>query len=122
DEYAKAPPKAPEDDRLTYNQVFKGAVLFVQEGGAKYADPTLTNRSQEELLDQLNQLQSYNIQQFLKLAKLRENVESLRLYLRQIGEFEKYHAWALKNAPDVAATFDEPAASPATQPAGQSPS
>jgi hypothetical protein len=121
DAYTKDRPTPPEDNRLSYNEVFKGALVFVQEGGgAKFADPSLQNRSQDDLLERLNQLQGYNIQQFMKLAKKREGLESLRMYLRQNGEFEKYHAWALKNAPDVATTFDEPA--PATQPAGQTPS
>jgi hypothetical protein len=101
---------AVSHDGMSYNSVFKAAVMFVKDGGAKYADPSLKDLGKDALLDQLTDLQSYNMQQFMALNGKRETCESMRTYLKSANEWDKFVAWTEKNAP--AAT---PMQGPATQ-------
>lgn len=116
DAYAANPPAVARAKRMPFNSVFKAAVLFVQNDGEKFADPSLKDRDPSELLDELTELQSYNIQQFMHLNQQRDSCDSMRAYLKSIGEFDKFVAWAEQNAPDVM-----PAGGPATQPAADTP-
>jgi len=103
DAYAKERPALVAPKRMPFTDVFKGAMLFVKNGGGdKYADPALNERSPSELLDELTELQSYNVQQFVRLNQQRDACDSMRVYLKSIGEFEKYMKWAKQNAPGAA--------------------
>src|SRR5262245_10484534 len=52
-DYAQNQPAVPRDKSMAYNQVFKGAILFVRNGGAKYANPAFASWGEQQLTDEL---------------------------------------------------------------------
>jgi hypothetical protein len=89
---------------MFFTQVFNGAVDFVEQGGAKYADPNLASLNQSQLMDHFNTLQAYNMQQFIRLNQLRDESNSMATYLESIGQFEDYLKWAKAKVPAGDAT------------------
>jgi hypothetical protein len=97
---AKLP--AATEKSLPFSEVFKGAMLFVKNGGgAKYADPALASMSNPQLTNELTELQVYNIQQFEQLMKKKKAVDAMRAYLKSSGNLEGYLKWAKVNAPGM---------------------
>jgi len=94
---AKAPP--PEKP-IPFNEVFKGAILFVKTGGgAQYADPALAGMNNEQLTNELTELQVYNIQTFQHVVQQRQSVDAMKAYLKSSGNLEGYEKWAKEHAP-----------------------
>lgn len=89
---------------MFFTQVFNGAVDFIKNGGAKYADPALSNLNDSQLMDHFNTLQAYNMQQFIQLNQLRDQSNSMAAYLESVGQFDDYLKWAKAKFPGVSAT------------------
>jgi hypothetical protein len=104
DDYAKNKPIINEPARMDFVTVFKSAVLFMKTNGDKYADPTLKNLNESQLLSKLTELQTYNIQQFIHLNQQRRECDSMRAYLESINEFDHY----LKSSGQPAPPADQP--------------
>lgn len=97
---------------MFFTQVFNGAVDFIKNGGAKYADPALGNLNESQLMDHFNTLQSYNMQQFIQLNQLRDQSNSMAAYLHSIDQFDDYLKWAKAKFPGVSATAPPTAQTP----------
>jgi len=99
--YQSAAPKLLESTPVYFAQVFQGAVAFVKEGGAQYADPSLKNLNQSQLLNHLTVLQAYNVDQFRKLTAQRQSSNAIAEYLESINQFDAYLKWAKSKAPNA---------------------
>jgi hypothetical protein len=88
---AKAPPK---EKGIFFNDLFKGAVLFIKNGGVKYANPALEQMNGEQLTNEFNELQVYNIQTFLHVVEQKHAVDSMEAFLKGGGNLEGYQKWA----------------------------
>jgi hypothetical protein len=88
--------KAFQAPRMTFQEIFQAAMLFIQQGGSKYSDPALAKMTPAELDNELLALQQYNMQQFLFLNKQRDEIARMRAYLESIGQFDEYLAWSKK--------------------------
>lgn len=99
DDYEIKRPAAPARKEITFAEAFKGTIQFVEQGGAKYADPALAKMSPADLQKELEALQHYNLQQFLYLNTQRDEAARMRVYLESIGQFDEYLKWAQVHAP-----------------------
>jgi hypothetical protein len=99
-----APTTGPAPHGIFYDQLFAGAVQFVQDGGAQYADPSLANLGEAQLKQELAALQNYNLQQFIYLNRRRAAIASMKAYLDSIKFLPAYTAWAGQKNPELAAT------------------
>jgi hypothetical protein len=99
--YQSAAPKMQESTPVYFAQVFQGAVAFVKEGGAQYADQSLKNLNQSQLLNHLTVLQAYNVDQFRKLTAQRQSSNAMAAYLESINQFDAYLKWAKAKAPNA---------------------
>ena len=111
-------PAPPEEKAIFFNQLFKGAIQFVKDGGAQYADPALSQMTGAQLMNELSELQVYNTQQFMHLLKQKRAVDAMEAFLKSSGDLDGYNQWAEKHgvAPkerepktpaEVAARMDE---------------
>jgi hypothetical protein len=89
--HAKEPPK---ENVLFYNELFKGALLFIKNGGAKYANPALEKMNGEQLTNEFNELQVYNIQTFMHLLQQKRAVDAMEEFLQDGGNLDGYKKWA----------------------------
>jgi hypothetical protein len=114
DDFAKFKPKS-DAKPLAFNEVYKGAVLFIRQGGSKFANPAIATMNEQQLSNELTELQVYNIQEFMKLNQQKKSIDAMREYLTSIGELEKYQKWSkdstialgpAANPEDVAARMD----------------
>lgn len=103
-----APPR-----RLAYDQIFRGAVQFIQQGGSNYADPSLTKLTEPRLRTELAALQSYNLRQYLDLGGQCDTANSMRIFLQQQGQYQGYLNWAGAQLRQIEATTTHPATNPA---------
>lgn len=94
DAYQAANPSPKSVLRLPFDQVFQGVVLFVQQGGDKYADPALAKLDDWKLGQERASLQQYNLTQFAHINRQRNLADSMRAYLESAGQFDKYMIWA----------------------------
>jgi len=112
---AKAPPK---EKGIFFNDLFKGAVIFVKNGGAKYANPALEQMNGGQLTNEFNELQMYNIQTFMHVVEQKQAVDAMQSFLKAGGNLEGYQKWAkehsiapqqpaLATPQDAAARMDE---------------
>jgi hypothetical protein len=102
---------APQPQQhLAYDQVFRGAVDFVQGDGKKYADPALARLDERHLRVELAALQAYNLQQYQHLCKQRDTAAAMRAYLEQKGQFQDYLTWAGTELTRLEAASTQPAA------------
>jgi hypothetical protein len=111
-DYANSQPIVQPKKSLAYDQVFKGAVLFVQNGGSKYADPSLSSLSESSLYEKLTEIQMYNIQQFMHLRQQRQACNSLQAYLTSTGQMDNYLKWSGTSAPATQAAAVTPPTNP----------
>lgn len=105
DAYQAAHPAPKRVARLAFDQGFKGVVLFIQQGGDKYADPALAKLDNWKLAQERASLQNYNLTLFAHINKQRDLADSMRAYLESIGQFDGYMKWAqtrLKGMPGAA--------------------
>jgi hypothetical protein len=119
DDYDEANPMAQMPRQLSFEQVLGGAILFVQDGGDKYADPALKTMTQEQLPQQLAVLENYDRDEFLHILQQREAAGSMRVYLQSIGEFGHYADWACGKLPATNPVATEPAATTPEQEAAR---
>jgi len=107
----------PQEKPLFYGQIFKGAVQFIKDGGAKFADPAIARMTDQQLTSELTELQSYNIQQFVYLNQQRKIATFARAYIDSAGLSESYIKFAHAKSPGmpVDRTTAQPAALGAEQ-------
>jgi len=105
DAFHEAPPP-PEEKAIFFNQLFKGAIQFIKNGGAQYADPALSQMTGPQLMNELSELQVYNTQQFLHLVKQKRAVDAMEAFLKSSGDLDGYHKWAKEHG--VAPKQEEP--------------
>lgn len=109
DEFKVRIVNVPKPTRMTFQEVFQSAVLFIQQGGSKYSDPALAKMTPPQLETELIALQEFNLQQFLFFNSQRDQIAKIRAYLESIGQFDEYLTWSQKRMADPMLSTTGPA-------------
>jgi hypothetical protein len=92
--YEQAHPNPALPRPLNYMLLFRGSLAFVEGEGQKYADQSVNDQGTPQLYQELTAAQYYNMHEFLHFNQQRQEFDSIRAYLKSIGQYDKYLASA----------------------------